>query len=164
MISHFQTFVKSLGFREQRKARNFLLQPTLQLRLPLYILLLSSLFVLLGLLLGNLYFEQTYVTMIQNTTQAEYLQQVVSQQLHEFKSMALLLMFIYVLLTVLVTTIYTHKLVGPVIPLARHIRALAEGHYAHRVKLRRNDALQDLAGQLNELALTLEKRNRPRHS
>lgn len=160
MISYFQSFIKSLGYREERRARNYLLQPALQLRLPLYILLLSSLFVLLGLLLGNLYFEQTYVTMIQNTTQAEYLQQVISEQLHEFKTLSLLLLFVYVLLTVVITTVYTHKLVGPVIPLSRHIRALTEGRYAHRVKLRRNDALQDLAGQLNELALKLEKGNR----
>lgn len=160
MISYVQSFVRSLGYREQRKARNFLLQPAFQLRLAAYILLLSMFFMLLALLLGNLYFEQTYVTMIQNTTQSEYLQQVISRQLHEFKAMSLLMLFIYMLVTIVVTTIYTHRLVGPVIPLSRLIKALTQGRYDHRVKLRRNDALQDLAEQLNELAETLEQGNR----
>jgi HAMP domain-containing protein len=164
VISYVQSFLRTLGCPEQRKARNFLLQPAFQLRLAAYILLLSISFMLLALLLGNLYFEQTYVTMIHNTTQSEYLQQVISQQLHEFKATSLLLLFVYMLLTIAVTTVYTHKLVGPVIPLSRLIRALAQGRYDHRVKLRRNDALQELADELNELAETLEQGNRRHHS
>ena len=164
MISYFQSFIRSLGFHEQRKASNLLLQPGYQLKLPVYILLLSATFVLVGLLLGNLYFEQTYVTMIQNTTQSEYLQQVINQQLQEFRGMSFLLLFVYMLLTIVITTVYTHRLVGPVIPLSRHIKALTEGRYAHRVNLRRNDALQELAAQLNELAETLEQAGRPEHS
>jgi methyl-accepting chemotaxis protein len=160
VVSYLQSLARSLGLGEQRKAANFLLRPALQLKLPLYLLLLSLLFVLLALMLGNLYFEQTYVTMLQNTSQAEYVQQVISAQLGDFRTMSLLLLFVYALTTIVITAIFTHRLVGPLVPLSRHIRALTEGHYAHRVKLRSNDVLAELAEQLNELALTLEKRNR----
>ncbi len=58
-----------------------------------------------------------------------------------------------------ISTIYTHRLVGPVMPIRRHIKALRDGLYTHRVTLRRHDGLQDIADDLNDLARTLEERH-----
>ena len=160
MSNQFQSLSRALGLDERRKLRNFLLKPGLQLRLPLFILLLSFGFLLLAVMLGNLYFEKTFVTLMQTTSQSEYLQIVISEQTREFRNMALLLLAGYAALVVVVTSIYTHGLVGPVLPLVRHIKALQEGLYSHRVKLRRKDAFQELAGELNELAEVLERRYR----
>jgi len=156
VLQYFESVLRSLGLDERRKARNFLLKPGIQLRLTLYVLLLSFTFMLLAVLFGNLYFEQTYVTLLQSTTQSEYVQRILARQSQEFRELALLLLSGYVLLMILVTVIYTHRLIGPVIPMRRHVQALREGRYANRVSLRRHDVFTELADELNKLAETLQ--------
>jgi len=158
MNNNDQSILSRLGFNENRKARNFLLKPALQLKLALYALILSLTFVLITVLFGKLYFEQTYITLIENTTQAEYIQAVITQQIHNFKSMFLLLIGVYTVLMVVLVTVYTHRMIGPTFPIMRQIKALKDGLYSHRVKLRRYDCLQELANELNALAEALEKR------
>jgi len=160
VLQYFESVLRSLGLDERRKARNALLKPGIQLRLPLYVLLLSFTFVLLAVLFGNLYFEQTYITLLQSTTQSEYVQRILARQTQEFKELALLLLSGYVLLMIVVTVIYTHRLIGPVIPMLRHVKALQEGRFTHRISLRRHDAFSELANQLNALAETLQHNSR----
>jgi len=157
-MNNDQSILKRLGFNEHRKARGLLLKPVLQLKLALYVLLLSLTFVLITVLFGKLYFEQTFVTLIENTTQAEYIQAVITRQIHDFKSLSLLLLAVYAVLMVVLATVYTHRMIGPTLPILRHVKALKDGFYSHRVKLRRYDCLQELADELNTLAETLEKR------
>lgn len=159
MSDYIRAVYRVLGLSEFRKARNLLLKPAFQLKLPLYILLLSIAFLLLGLLLGNVYFQQTYMSMLATSTQPDYLQEVISRQAHEFKLLSALLLVVYAALVVAVTIIFTHRLIGPTLPIRRHIRALQDGLYSHRVKLRTHDGLQELADDLNDLAEALEKRN-----
>ena len=160
MLQYFESVLRSLGLDERRKARNFLLKPGIQLRLPLYVLLLSFAFLLLGVLFGNLYFEQTYITLLQTTTQSEYVQQVLTRQSQDFKELVLLLLTGYVLLVIVVTAIYTHRLIGPAIPLLRHVKALQAGRYTHRVNLRKYDTFTELADELNKLAESLHNSRR----
>ena len=156
-MNNDESILKRLGFNENRKARNFLLKPGLQLKLAFYVLLLSLGFVFITVLFGKLYFEQTYITLIDNTTQSEYIQAIVTQQIHDFKSLSLLLLAVYMVMIVLVATVYTHRMIGPTLPIMRHVKALKEGFYSHRVKLREYDCFQELADELNELAETLEQ-------
>jgi methyl-accepting chemotaxis protein len=157
-MNNDQSILKRLGFNEHRKARVLLLKPALQLKLALYVLLLSLTFVLVTVLFGKLYFEQTFVTLIENTTQAEYIQAVITRQIHSFKSLSLLLLAVYTVLMVVLAMVYTHRMIGPMLPITRHVKALKDGFYGHRVKLRRHDCFQELADELNALAETLEKR------
>ena len=156
-MNNDESILKRLGFNENRKARNFLLKPGLQLKLAFYVLLLSLGFVFITVLFGKLYFEQTYITLIDNTTQSEYIQAIVTQQIHDFKSLSLLLLAVYTVMIVLVATVYTHRMIGPTLPIMRHVKALKEGFYSHRVKLREYDCFQELVDELNELAETLEQ-------
>jgi len=155
-----QSILKRLGFNEHRKARNLLLKPGLQLKLAFYFLLLSLGFIFTTVLFAKLYFEQTYITLVGNTTQSQYIQAVVTQQIHDFKSLSMLLLAVYVVMVVVVATVYTHRMIGPTLPILRHIKALKEGFYSHRVKLREYDCFQELADELNGLAETLEQRQR----
>jgi HAMP domain-containing protein len=155
---YIQSVRRVLGLNEYRKARNLLLKPAFQLKLPIYVLLLSVTFMMLGLFLGNLYFQQTYMSMLATSTQPDYLQQVIARQAHEFKFLSALLLLVYAALVTVIATIFTHRLIGPTLPIRRHIRALKEGLYTHRVTLRAHDGLQDVAEELNELAATLEER------
>jgi signal transduction histidine kinase len=71
---------------------------------------------------------------------------------------SLIILFVYAVLVIVITSVYTHSLLGPMIPIARHLKALKEGFYSHRLRLRKKDALHELADQMNELAEVLEKR------
>ena len=134
-----------------------MLKPSLQMKLPLYTLILSFTFGLVALLLFYVYFEQLYAMMLENTTQGSYLRAAVRLQTSNFIEAASMLLVGYILLMVAVTTIYTHRIIGPTVALKRHIKALKDGLYSHRVQLRKHDELKDMAADLNELAEILEQ-------
>lgn len=157
MTSYLQSISRVLGLNEHRKARNMLQQAAHQLKLPFYIILLSVVFLLLTVMLGNIYFQQTYDSMMATSTQPDYLQQVITQQAHDFRMLSLLLLAVYAALVIVVSTIFTHRLIGPTLPIKRHITALQQGRYGQRVVLRRHDGLQDVAEELNLLAEALEQ-------
>ena len=157
-MNETQSILRRLGLSENRKARNMLLKPVLQLKLALYAIVLTLIFLCTTVFFGKMYFEQTYITLVENTTQAEYIQAVVSQQIHQFKSMFLLLLVVYTVMMVVLITVYTHRMIGPTLPIMRHIRALNDGFYSQRVRLRRYDCFQEMADELNKLAEALEKR------
>ena len=158
-MNNDQSILRRFGMNENRKARNFLLMPALELKLALYFLLLSFAFVLITVVFGKLFFEQTYITLIENTTQADYVNAVIDQQIHKFKSLSLLLLVAYVVMVVVLAAVYTHRMIGPMIPIKRHVKALQDGLYSRRVKLREYDCFQGLADELNVLAETLEKQH-----
>lgn len=160
MSNQMQSLSRIRGLTDRRKVKNLLLKPTLQLQLPLYVLLISFVFLLLILLLANLYFEQAFVSLVETTSKPEHQLTTIIGQTSEFRNMALLLLAGYAVLIVVVTSIYTHRLIGPLIPIMRHVKALQKGVYSQRVKLRRRDAYQELAWELNELTEILEKRYR----
>lgn len=159
MTNHIASLLRCLGVNERRKAANFLLNPRLQLRLPLHIVLLSCTFTGAVMLTGYLYFEQLYVMMIESSPQGEYLQASVKQQTTNFIELSVSLMIGYVVLVIGVSLLYTHRIIGPTIAIRRHIRAMKEGLYSHRVCLRKHDELKELARELNELAGILEQHN-----
>ena len=147
MTNYLTTFLKILVNDERRKARNFLLRPMLQIKLPLYILILSFIFGALAMLLGYFYFEQLYLMMLENTTQGSYLQNAISEQLNNFMESSVMLLIGYVFLVASITIIYTHRMIGPTVTLNRHIRALKEA-LSTRIALRKNDELR--GSRLNE--------------
>ena len=157
MTNHLMTFLKILGNDERRKASNLLLRPMLQMKLPLYILFLSFTFGLLALLLGYFYFEQLFVMMIENTTQGSYLRETVNEQAGNLMESSFMLLIGYVILVVGITTVYTHRMIGPTVTIKRHIKALKEGFYSSRITLRKHDELKDLASELNELAEIMQQ-------
>ena len=158
-MSHYlQTVLSALGVNENRKARNILIRPGFQLRLPLYILLLSVVFVSLSLQLANMYLDQAYATRLGNPADFQYLPHALISQMTSLNMLSLLLLFVYAVLVVIISSIYTHRLLGPMVPISRHLKALNDGFYTHRLQLRKHDALHELADQLNKLAETLEQR------
>jgi HAMP domain-containing protein len=159
VTNHISSLLRYIGVNERRKARNFLLNPGLQLKLPLHIVLLSCAFAGAALLFGYLYFEQLYLLMIESSPQGEFLQASVKQQTSNFIELSITLLISYIVLVIGISLLYTHRIIGPTIAIRRHIRAMKEGLYSHRVCLRKHDELKELARELNELAGILEQRN-----
>lgn len=68
-----------------------------------------------------------------------------------------------VLLALLATTIYvtlyvSHKIAGPLYRFEQDLRELAQGNLAQQFRVRANDQLKDLVGQLNQVATGLNDR------
>lgn len=142
----------------QRKVKNFLLQPMLQVRIGLYNVVLSAAF---GMAVFGLLHIQHQRTegMLQNlghlavdeTVQRE-IEKLQRDQVLWFGSVTV----IFVAASVLMSIVFTHRLVGPSYAFRRHLTELAAGNYAARVNLRRDDAFLEVADDLNRLAATLE--------
>lgn len=62
-------------------------------------------------------------------------------------------------LVILVGLRLTHRVVGPLVRISRAVRQMAEGDFAVHLKLRRGDALVELADAVNALAASLRSRN-----
>lgn len=143
--------------KAKRRVRNFLLQPLLQVKLGVYAIMLSVLFALsLGAILYHNF--AGLVNSIVLLTDAE--DEVRDLFLDYWRGTQLwiyLCFLIYLLATVTISVLYTHKLVGPTYAFRRHLRSLAEGRYNARTFLRRGDAFVEVADELNHLSEVLEK-------
>lgn len=140
----------------RRKTINLLLQPNLQLKLPLYVLLLTLMFVLS--LWAVLYqgFEGLYEFIMLQSNIGEQIGPAIKYQANAVKIVLSVMTIVYAILIIGLSVAYLHRLVGPTIAFSRHMRALSNGDYSSRVKLRKNDAFRELAEDMNDLAASLE--------
>ncbi len=140
----------------RRRTKNFVLQPLLQLKLPAYLLLLTFAFAFLFSVHSYVNFERLYTIMLQHTDQPAYFERVIEAQTANFKIVSASMSVAYVMLMLAITVMYTHRLVGPTVAFRRHIENIKNGDYASRIALRRSDAFNEVATELNELAQMLE--------
>ncbi|MGE0526959.1 MAG: hypothetical protein AB7G93_05045 [Bdellovibrionales bacterium] len=57
--------------------------------------------------------------------------------------------------------LYSHRILGPSVPILKHIRELCDGRYEGQIQLRRKDEFQEVAKELNRLAEILKKKSQP---
>jgi hypothetical protein len=60
-------------------------------------------------------------------------------------------------LSVALWILYSHRILGPVVPIRRHIGRLFAKDFESRIHLRKNDELKDIAEDLNRLSEFLKK-------
>ena len=144
-----------LALNQQRKTANLLLQPGVQLKLPVYFLLITAAFGgLLAIAISNAY-RSLFLTIAAD--QPAYMERVLGAQTQDLLVVSGMLTIAYLLTVVAVAIVILHRLVGPTVALRRQVEALKNGDYSARVSLRRNDAFSELAEDLNELAALLER-------
>jgi methyl-accepting chemotaxis protein len=148
----------------RRKTINLLLQPNLQLKLPLYVLLVTLMYALL--LWAVLYrgFEGFYKFIMLQSNVGEQVGPIIKYQTNAVITVLSVMTIAYVILIIGLSVIYLHRLVGPTIAFRRHIRALRNGEYSSRIKLRKNDAFREVAQDLNDLAASLDHKNQAEKS
>ena len=148
--------------RPRRKVRNYLLQPLLQIKLGLYSILIAILFA--GILSLTLYFKlaQFAEIVFELTDVEEEVSNMLTVYLTETSSIIALIMFGFLLASISLAIVYTHKLVGPTVAFRRHIQRLMSGQYDAKTVLRKGDAFSDLADDLNRLSEVLSERYGPR--
>lgn len=147
---------------QKRRVVNAIWQPFIQFKLLMY-MLGSTAFV--AVLLGVfLYFAfSDLIDVVSGATEGTsyYGEMIEIQLVHLFRYCGALFV-LYILLLAAVCIAYTHRMIGPIRPFMRHVQSLSMGNYSSRVTLRKGDldVYVDYAGQLNELAVNLEMRDR----
>jgi signal transduction histidine kinase len=144
--------------KAKRKAKNFMLQPLLQVKLGIYTILISVVFA--AALAAILYFNfSSLINSIVLMTDAEEEVRDIFLSYWKTTQIWIYLTFLgYLVLTIVISVIYTHKLIGPTIAFRRHIRMIAEGRYNARTYLRKGDAFVEVAEELNRLSEVMERK------
>lgn len=145
----------------RRRIKSLLIKPELQLRLPVYLLLVTLIFACASWAVLQVAFDGLYEFTFDQGNIGEQVGDVLRHHIHIVATVFTLLIVMYVLLTIGLSIAYMHKLIGPSIAFKRHIHALNDGNYASRILLRQGDAFEEMATELNELAAALEEKHAP---
>jgi hypothetical protein len=147
-------FLRSLfGFDSRRAFR--VLQFGAQIRLPLYLLLITVAFMSLFAWHTHSAYAKLYAMVM--TAVPESFQEQILRQTQDFSIVGAAILGGFVLAMLGFCIAYTHTLLGPTVPLRRQVQSMKGGNYQARNKLRKSDAAhQGLADDLNELASILQ--------
>jgi len=129
-------------------------EPMTQLRLPAYLLIATLACGALFAWQSHAAYERMYELVISEVPETYAL--MIREQTHDFAVVSATILAGYVLVVTGLAIGYSHRLIGPVVALRRHIQALKDGNYRSRTKLRQSDtAYLEMANDLDELAKIL---------
>jgi hypothetical protein len=146
----------------RRRTVNLSIERSLQLELPIAILLVTGA-VAIGL---GAYARAAYGRLfaaLEDAAEAPALESLLRAQTTDFLLVAALIGVAYAVLICLMTLIWCHRLVGPVVAFRRMLAALLVGDHSARVTLRRGSAFHELADDLNALAEQIGRDDRRAH-
>jgi len=135
-----------------RSVLNLLLQPFVQLRIGFVTIGTALLFVLF---LASFFYLKLmqFTDVIVTLTQADQeIHALLGNYLESIAWTAVGGAIVFVIVNLLLTIYLTHKMVGPTIAFRRHINALMEGNFSAKIRLRRGDAFEEVAEDLNRLS------------
>lgn len=143
----------------QRKLRNYLLDPKLQLSYALYFFTFSVIAAILNQMM-LVRAVQTFLleAMVGTNVDATALAANIAGPLRNLGWRLALLFPVVGLACALFAIRLTHRFVGPQRALRRHITALKQGDFSSVCHLRSDDELKGLAADLNDLAAVLRER------
>lgn len=145
--------------RQRRKIAQTIWQPFLQYKLLMCLLGGSVLVaIVLGAFLLFALSDMIGIIDAQGNANNYYGEMIGKEMINIFRYCGALFT-LYVILLAAICITYTHKVIGPLSPINRHIDALIAGDYQHRLTLRKKDLplIQEQAEKLNTLAATLDK-------
>jgi hypothetical protein len=148
--------------RSKRNLRSTLVEPFKQIKLGLYVMVISLTFLVLAGYLFVSAFTQQYqhVMEIFNVVDPQTKWELVTNDIfyaNAIKLSVLFVCFIVVLFTVVFKM--THRFYGPLVSIERFCDQMIQGQYDRRCEIRRGDELVGLADKLNTLATTLGKKH-----
>lgn len=152
---------KRQDVRSRRNLKSTLVEPFKQIKLGVYVIVISLMFVFAtaGTIFYAFFKQYEHVMEIFNVVDPAIKWELVTNDIFQQNAkiiVALCLTYIVVLFTVVFRM--THKIYGPLVGIERFVDQLSEGDFRRRVTIRRGDELQRLAGKLNQLAENLDRR------
>ena len=148
--------------RSDRRLRNFLLMPRIQIRLGAYMVALALAFMVA--LVGSVYIRmgEIMALIVQLTDVEDEVKGLLISYVNGMAWWMALAIMVYIASNLCLSILYTHKMVGPTYAFRRHIRSLEKGEFHVKTRLRKSDAFEELAGDLNDLSDALEAKYGPR--
>ncbi len=143
---------------KKRRLSNLLLQPMVQTKIGLYCILTTFLFALIMAVIIYDNLGGIFNLVFQLASGKDEVQVAVANHLSNIQSWLYVCLVAYVVATIGVSIVYTHRLVGPTVAFRNHLDAIERGDYSHRTSLRKNDAFQEVAVRLNEVSVFLEEK------
>ncbi len=145
------------GGKAKRRVRNYVLQPLLQIKIGLYSIILSLLFAAALAWIVYYNFAGLVNSVVLLTDAEDEVRELFMDYWRGTQIWVYASFLIYIVSTVGLSILYTHKLVGPTIAFKRHLRSLREGRFNSRTYLRKGDAFSEVAHELNRLSEQLER-------
>ena len=146
--------------KRQRRLRNFLLDPSRQLRSAGYFV---GLYLAYSAFLSAVFL---HVTFEQHRFVMDYLGQGEEASFFDMfqnpiivsglLEVAVVFLF-FLAIAMTLTVVFSHRVFGPLIPIKRQLEAMRSGDYSSRIVLRRHDELRDVAEAINQLTAQLEE-------
>lgn len=133
-----------------------LVAPFLQIKMGIYVLILSLLYSLIfGIYLYNSYEEQLFrfEATYQGDNPISFFQQSMQSQ-YIFAIACLIIVFL--LTTIWIVIRRTHRMYGPMVAMGKFIDSMSAGNYTERLKVRTDDDFQELVDSLNRLSERLQ--------
>ena len=139
-----------------KRATLRLIEPALQLRLPLYLVGITTLFAVCA----TAHSWYAYDTLLSNVLPiaSEGYRGLLDRQTGDFLVVSSVLLLAYGLVILGVCVAYLRRLAGPMVAFRRQIALMRRGDYSARNSLRKGAPFEDLAKDLNSLAKALEVR------
>lgn len=145
--------------RDQRVPRGILVRPRQQLRYAIVLVAGGVIAQALVIWVMTYFINHT----VQEVIVANHLDGDMGKTITQTISLSMTLMMItavaFAMLAVLIGVKLSHRIYGPLVPFQRHIQQLKDGHYSHRMNLRRTDDLVEMKDALNSLAEALQARH-----
>ena len=144
-----------------RSFRSLIIEPFKQIKFGLYIIVITSVFLILSLSLVLYSFANQYQQLmdlfhvVDKNSQWEL---VLNDVFINNMTMIAALYFLFIISILLVIFKLTHQYYGPIVAIKRFISQLKRGEYNHSISIRKTDELQDIVKALNELARILAKK------
>ena len=136
----------------RRSIRNYLLDPMLQLQLGFYTIGLTIVFSTVMVAVIFLTFERIFELVLDLLPMGSEVSAILDEYISESSGWLVALVGLYMIVNVVITVVFTHKMVGPTVAFRRHIANLIKGDYSSRLALRDGDAFLGVADDLNQLA------------
>lgn len=145
------------ALNNKRKISGLISHPAIQFKFVLLFILFSGFLLAATSYFLYINFFRFFELLLEFNPIKEDLQVLLSEKISEtFQNLLIGLVFYFFGVTFL-TIYFSHKIVGPTKAFRRHIHNLSSGEYKSRVNLRKFDAFQELADDLNQLAKKLDK-------
>lgn len=143
----------------KRRWKNFLLLPRVQIKLALYMILLAVIFLGLGSWIVFSRLEQVFALILDLTELEDEVSQMLSSEIKKLGLVLAGLVTGYVGTNLFLSVFFTHRMIGPIHAFRRHVNQLTVGNYSAKTNLRKHDAFEELAEDLNRLSHALRDKD-----
>lgn len=148
--------------RPKRNLRSMLIEPFKQIKLGVYVIAITMVFVTvaIGLFVAAFTDQYRHVMSIFQVVDPNLRWELVTNDVFYTNAIRLgVLCLTFIAIMFAVVFRMTHRIYGPLVSVERFVHDMAQGNYKRRINIRSGDELQRLAAKLNAMAEALEKRH-----